>query len=376
MDPSPRILIIRLSALGDIIHALPLLAALRARFPKGHLGWIVEPAGAQLLEGHPLLDTLHVFPRQAWRESKLGALRGPLKDLLREVRAQHYDIAIDAQGLTKSAVWGWLARAPRRIGFAAGAGAGELAPLLANERVTPPPEARHVVERNLALLAPLGIARPEPIAFPVHLPPAALGKADEILADPDGRAAPLVIVNPGAGWATKIWPPDRLGQLARTLAETRACRVAVAWGPGEEPLAEAVLAAAGQGDAVNFKARILPPAPGVYALPPTRFVELGAVIARARLFVGGDTGPTHLAAALGVPTVAMMGPLDARRNGPYGAHCVTIQHATPRRAPLWRNHRRWCDPLTDLRLVTVEEVLAACLSALERFTPSLKETTQ
>jgi lipopolysaccharide heptosyltransferase I len=359
---APRILIVRLSALGDIVHTLPLLAALRERWPEATLGWLAEPGGAPLLEGHPLLDRLHVVPRRAWRENKWRALRGPYLDLLAELRAMRYDVAIEAQGLLKSALWGRLAGIPRRIGFA-GPEAREGTGLLATDRVRPPAAARHVVERNLALLAPLGIARPETIRFPVHLPEAARERAAQILGDP-ADAAPLAVLNPGAGWATKIWPVQRMGELARRLRDELGCRVALAWGPGEEELVRGVLAGAGVNGPVDFASETLPPGPGIAPLPPTRFMELGAVLARARLFVGGDTGPTHLAAALGVPAVSMMGPLDARRNGPFGPHCVTIQHAIPRPAPFWRNHRRWCDPRTDLNKVGVEEVLAACRKML------------
>jgi heptosyltransferase I len=268
-----------------------------------------------------------------------------------------------------------LARAPRRIGFR-GAESRELAGVLATERVRPAPDLHHIVRRNLALLAPLGISIPDTITFPVHLPEAARRKADAILGNLGGprktemdggnsTEAPLVIVNPGAGWTTKLWAAERFGQLARILAGRFGCRVAVAWGPGEEPLVQAAFAAAGCSEPIRFDIATVPDSPGIYPLPATRFMELGAVIARARLFVGGDTGPTHLAAALGVPTVSMMGPLDARRNGPFGEHCITIQHGVPRRAPCWRNHRRWCDPLTDLRHVSVEEVLEPCVQALE-----------
>ena len=146
------------------------------------------------------------------------------------------------------------------------------------------------------------------------------------------------------------------------MAERFGRRVLVAWGPAEIDLARAVLEAAGASSPGQLGKRSIPgSAPGVYALSPTSFAGLGAVLSRAALFVGGDTGPTHLAAALGVPTVSMMGPLDARRNGPFGAHCVTIQHAVPRKAPApGAITRRWCDPLTDLRGVTVDEVREAC----------------
>ena len=212
----------------------------------------------------------------------------------------------------------------------------------------------------MALLGPLGLDPLGPVEFHVHLGNPAGLAADVILGD---DSAPLAVLNPGAGWATKIWPPERYGELARRLA-ARGYRVAIAWGPGEQPLVLGALAAAGA-PASDFGHRALPPGPGLAALPATTFLELGAIIARARIYVGGDTGPTHLAAALGVPALCLMGPLDARRNGPFGAHARTLQHAVPRRAPFWRNHRRWCDPRTELGRMSVDEVTEAALRLLE-----------
>lgn len=359
---APRILIIRMSALGDIIHALPLLGCLRERYPDAHLGWLVEPLGAQLIEGHPLLDRVHVFPKKAWRAGKWAALRGPIRDFRRELRAERYDIAIDVQGLTKSAMWGLLGGIPRRIGFK-GPESRELAGVLATERIEPDRDRLHVVERNLCLLRGLGLEPPEAIHFPVHFPSEAHSHAVKILGD-TATAAPLVVMSLGAGWATKIWLAERFAALARQLVERGGVRVALAWGPGEQPLVQRALAELGQPPS-NFDEKIVPAAPGVYTLPGTTFVELGAVIARARLFVGGDTGPTHLAAALGVPTVSMMGPLDARRNGPLGDHCLTVQHAVPRKAPWGKNHKHWCDPRTRLDLIGVEEILTPCEAFLK-----------
>ncbi|MCE5229254.1 glycosyltransferase family 9 protein [bacterium] len=360
MDQAPRILILRLSALGDVVHALPVLAAIRRQWPGAHVGWLVEPLGRAILEGNPLIDRLHVVPKKAMKQNFFKALGGPLKELRNELVAERYDISIDIQGLTKSAAWGWLAGAERRIGFA-GAQSRELATVLNNERVAPPAEALHVIEKNLALLAPLGI-EPRPIEFPLHLPAAAHARAKEIV---EGSDVPVVMLNPGAGWETKKWPAERFGALAKALVERHQLRAVFSWGPGEECLVKTAMFAAGDGD-IDPLMKSLPKGPGIYALPKTSIPELAAVISRAKLFVGGDTGPTHIAAALGVPTVTMMGPLDARRNGPYGAHCVTIQHAIPKKAPFWRNHKYWCDPETDLGKVTVEEVLRAAEGMMKK----------
>lgn len=367
---APRILIMRLSALGDILHAMPLLAALRERWPGAHIGWLVEPGGAALVREHPLINAVHVVPKMELKAAPLRALRGPARDLVREIRAQAYDIAIDVQGLTKSAAWGWLAGIPRRFGLAR-PDSREVAPLLATELVAPRPDRLHVVERNLELLRPLGIEPPARATFPVHLSPAAQTRAGELLGD---DPTPLVLMTCGAGWATKRWPPDRFGRLARLLVDRHGCRVGLTWGPGEEPLVQQALEAAGGGTA-HFDAPALPAGPGVHALPGTTFMELGAAIARAQLFVGGDTGPTHFAAALGVPCVAMMGPLDACRNGPYGERSITIQHAVPRRPPRGVNHREWCDPATRMENITVEDVLEACEAQLVRHAPSIQSAS-
>lgn len=354
MNPQPeRYLIVRLSALGDIIHTLPVLAALRRARPEAEIDWLVEPLGAKLiLNGHPGIDCLFVVPKKEMKADIRAAWRGPMRELGEALRQRQYAVTIDGQGLTKSAFWAWRSGASRRVGFA-GRESRELATVLNNVRIRPPRHALHVIHRNLSLLKGLGIEPPDDPDFPVHIPPLAGARATEILGGP---GAMLAIVTPGAGWATKRWATGRFGELARRMATELGARVAVAWGPGEETLASELMAGAGASGEIT---ETFPPGPGVYRLPLTSFLEMGALIQRARLFVGGDTGPTHLAAALGTPTLSMMGPLDARRNGPLGLHCHTIQHAIPRRAPLWANHRQWCDPATSLDKITVEEMFAA-----------------
>lgn len=358
-----RILVIRLSALGDIIHTLPLLDALRRAYPAARVDWLSEPLGAKLLlDDHPMIDHLWVVPRREMKENFRRAWVGPMRKLRGQLREQHYDVTIDVQGLTKSAIWGWWSGASRRIGFA-GRESRELAGALNNVKVRPPEGCHHVVDRNLQLLRGLEIEPPKEIHFPVHLPAGAIRRADKILG---GDGAPLAVINPGAGWATKRWGAERFAALARRLVELHHMRVGIAWGPGEEALAEEVLAHAGEPEP-DYSRRDIPDEPGIYLLPATTMLELGAVIASAAIFIGGDTGPTHLAAALGVPTVSMMGPLDARRNGPYGDKAITIQHAIPRRAPWWANHRRWCDPSTRLDAISVDEVYDAVQTALGRW---------
>lgn len=365
-----RILIIRLSALGDILHALPMLAAIRKAKRDAHIGWLVEDRAASLLQGHPMIDALHVVPRKAMKAGKLKALAGPMRALRAELRAQRYDFAIDPQGLTKSALWARLSGARRRVGFR-GEDAKELSRFCYNTSVAPAPDEFHVIRRNLALLRPLGIENPA-VEFPLHLPKLAEQKAKLIWGTANAEA-PRVVINPGAGWPTKQWPAEEFGRLGQRLADECDARVVIAWGPGEEPLLKRALDAAaaapsrGGGSPLStghLQSTAIGPAPGVYPLPETAFVELGAVVKTASLFVGGDTGPTHLAAALGVPVVSPFGASDAKRNGPWGAASRVIQLSDPPCIPCWKTSCAYAEPLACLKRITLEQVAALCLEAL------------
>lgn len=366
---APRILIIRLSALGDILHALPVLAAIRRAKPQAHIGWIVQAGGAELVQGHPMLDRAHVIPRQAMKNMGATEKFGVLRKLRAEVRAEDYEIAIDLQGLAKSAVWGWLSSAKERVGFR-GEDARELSGLLYNRAISPPADARHVILKNLSLLQALGISNPA-VEFPVHFADVTKQRAQEIWGESDSGVM-RVIVNPGAGWVTKQWPAARYGELAARLAKERAARVAIAWGPGEETLVREAIAAADSGSASgppDFSSRMIPAAPGVYAMPATSFTELGATISLANLFVAGDTGPLHFAAALGVPSVGIFGASDPIRNGPWGEHTRVIQLTEPKCIPCWKTQCAWSEPLACLNGIAVDRILGECLKVL---TPEAK----
>ena len=207
---SPRILVVRLSAIGDVIHGLPILNALRAAYPKAHLGWVVSGKAGDLLEGHPALDELIRIPRR-WLRSPREAWA-----LRRRLKASRYEIALDLQGLTKSAMVARLSGAAIRIGFA-GIDGRELSGWLNNERVRA--TAAHVIDRNLELLQPLGIIEP---GVQFNLPESTIdaATADGIL-NQAGIHRPFAIINPGAGWPSKLWPTDRFAAVAGTLAAGR-----------------------------------------------------------------------------------------------------------------------------------------------------------
>jgi lipopolysaccharide heptosyltransferase I len=316
VSAEPRhVVLVRLSSVGDVVHGLPVAAALRARWPRCRLTWLAERREGVLLRGHPAIDTVIEIDTRGWRRrgpAGLGAGVAAVLALRRRARASGVDVAIDLQGLLKSAVLVAASGARRRIGFARRFCREPLSALFTNRRVTPPADARHVVEQNLALLEPLGIDAPE-VRFTLPVDAAAETKLAAFFAaaglEPRGRVALLV---PGAARPEKRWPPERFAALARALRPERIA-VVVVWGPGEEPVARAI--------AEDGGARLA---------PPTDLLELLALLRRAGVVVGGDTGPLHLAAAMNTPVVGLYGPTNPRRNGPYGQfdRCVSTFDTT------------------------------------------------
>lgn len=322
-----RILLVRTSALGDVVHCLPVLAALRRHRPGARIAWVVEEAMAPLLAHHPDLDRVIPVRLRPWRRAPLA------RDTRREVLATLAGLrdfrphaALDLMGNHKGALLARLSGAPRVLGLArpyrrepssalwigepvvpraaaqgrdarspavAARTAGEAAPGATD---TPGPPL-HAVDRALALLEPLGVPA-EPVELggdrllPTVGPPA------------DAVERPYAVLHPGAGWGNKVYPPRRWGEVARRLAADAGLETRVTGGPGEGDLAAAVV------DASGGAARAVPAA----GLP-----ALAGLLRGARLALGGDTGPLHLAHALGVPALMVHGPTDPLRHGPYGA---------------------------------------------------------
>lgn len=336
--PAPRsIVIVKLSAIGDVIHGIPVAVALKRSFPRATIGWAVEGRAADVLAGHPAVDHLFRLPR-GWARSP-----GAVWRLRRDLRAFRPDVTIDLQGLLKSALAAWLSGAPMRIAPAPPEGR-EHSWLLATHRVTP--SATHVIDRNTDLLAPLGISAAAQ-TFDMPRWPVSRQRIERWFAD-EGLAAAPVLVNPGAGWPSKLWPDERFAAVARGLAAGHGVPVVVTWaGPGERAAAERIVAAAGSA------ARLA---------PPTTLQDLGELCRRARLMISSDTGPLHLAAAVGTPCVGLFGPVPAARNGPYGAgHAVVEPPAALRPA--------WPDRKTDSRSmagIDAEAVLAAAGALVSR----------
>lgn len=303
-----RILIVKLGAIGDVIHTLPALAALRRAMPEAHLAWAVERGGAaRLLEGNPCLDELIELDMRGWRKSLTNVeTQTEIRQAMWRLRNGGFDLSLDFQGLMKSATVARLARIPRRIGFSKEALREPASALLLTERVKVD-DRRHVIQKNLQLAAHLGCDISGEYEFPLGLSPSERAFADAQAARLGGNFA---ILNPGGGWPTKLWATAGFAEIADRLYERHAIRSAVTVGPGEESMARAIVEGARTGAAVAVDATLK---------------QFFALAARARLFLGGDTGPMHLAAAARTPIVTIFGPTSAERNGPFDPRDVIVE---------------------------------------------------
>jgi lipopolysaccharide heptosyltransferase I len=288
-----RALVVRLGSLGDLVHTLPAVAAVRRSFPGAEIDWLVDGVHRPFLDLVPAVDSVVALggrSASAWLAAR------------RALRLRRYDVAIDFQGLIKSAVLARLSGAREVVGFERRALREPAAAVFYTRRVAAD-DRGHVIWKNLTLASAVG-ATSTTLEFPIG--PVESSAVAEVRARVPGAFA---IVNGGAAWPNKRWPAVRFGRLAAWLAERHALQSVVLWGPGEEALAGEIVAA-------SHGAAVL--------APLTSLADLVALARAARLFVSGDTGPTYVAAAVGTPVVALFGPTDPVRNGPWRAEDVTV----------------------------------------------------
>lgn len=303
-----RFLLIRLSAVGDVVNTLPTLTLLRRARPQATIGFAVEDRAQDLLLGHPLVDHVHVFPRRHWRELRgspatWGRLAQEVSAHVREVRGVGYQVAIDVQGNVKGGVHSYLSGAATRIGFARGH-EKELNHWLSTETVVPPADRPHRVDKFASLLEPLGITDSgRDWVFPSTVDADPL--VDAFLRGIGVEPGQMLLIHPGTSGkgAAKRWPVERYAELARRVCEDLARPVVVTWGPGEEELAREIAG-------VHERAFVGPRTGSL--------LELLSLVRSARVFLSADTGPMHLAAASGVSCVALFGPKDPAVYAPYG----------------------------------------------------------
>ena len=289
-----NILLVRLGALGDVVHAVPAAAALRRAYPDARIDWVVET------KHRAIVDLVTAIDRAIVVETATVA---GWTAAVRALRMTPYDLAIDLQGLLKSAVLARASGAARIVGFSIWHLREKTArPFYSDVHDA---DGAHVIAKNLRLLEAVGV-HDSAITFPiadVHSP------ALEALRAAIGGGTPFALVNPGAAWPNKRWPAARFGEVAAFLREACGLTPVVLWGPGEEELARSVVAASGG---------------GAVTAPPTSVADLVAFARAASLVVSGDTGPLHLAAAVGTPIVGLFGPTDPARNGPFAADEVAV----------------------------------------------------
>jgi heptosyltransferase-1 len=312
-----RLLIVRLSAMGDVIHTLPAVHALRNAFPHARIGWLIEGRWAELLcapgsaprgersAARPLVDEIHTVNLKAWGKSLLSvSTLQRVATVWNDVREAHYDVAVDLQGALRSAV---LARwSGARLVYGAAEARESPASMWYTRKTVG--RGRHVIEQNVSVAEGVIGHRVKVPAVEFPRNPSSESRVEQRLGELG--TGDFAILNPGAGWGAKRWPAERYGAVARGLEE-EGLRSIINYGPGEEELARTVERASG-GAAFAMKFTI---------------TELIALTRRARLFVGGDTGPLHLAAALRVPVVGIYGPTDPARNGPYGECSVVLRNS-------------------------------------------------
>jgi heptosyltransferase-1 len=354
-QPNLRLLVVRLGAMGDILHALPAVTALRLAHPAWHIGWVVEPRWQALLKAEigdrtteiairdgampardsamPVVDRLHFASTRAWKRRPFTvATAAEINALRRELREERYDAVVDLQGAIRSAAIVRLAGCPRRIGEARPR--EWPAQWLFTERVRT--RGAHVIEQDVELASAVAGEALTPAQPLLPFDPVAEKWCDEWLAASfAAEARPIALIAPGAGWGAKRWPPERYAVVAEGLKQ-RGFHVLANSGPGEEHLAATIVAG---GAAVTLT---------------TTLPQLIAVMRRVALCIAGDTGPLHLACALGRPVVGIYGPTDPTRNGPYGALARVLRSPGSR-----RDHKRRAAPDPGLLTIAPEDVLRA-----------------
>jgi lipopolysaccharide heptosyltransferase I len=321
-----RFLIVRLGSLGDLVHMLPAVAAIRRAHPDAEIDWLVDGVHADFLALVPVIT--RVIPLG-------GRTAGAWIAARRVLAARRYDIALDFQGLVKSAALARLSGARRVIGFNARALRERLASVFYTEQVDVP-DGRHVVYKNLALSAVVG-AHADALEFPlapVESPALAVLRAAGV--------ERFALINPGGAWPNKRWPPERFGAIAQVISARHQLRSVVVWGPGERGLAEAVVAASGEAATIA---------------PPTGLADLVALSRAAALIVSGDTGPLHIALAVGTAAVALFGPTDPARNGPWRTEDIALSRYGACQCHYQRACRRGASPCLDE--ISIDDVTEA-----------------
>jgi heptosyltransferase I len=332
--PELRFLIVRLGSLGDIVHTFPAVAGLRESFPNSGIVWLTHPRWQFLVESSSLASQVWTVETRSWSS---------LRAAIDRVRETEWTASIDYQGLWKSAALPFLGGVKRRIGFSSATIREFAVPLLYTDRVRS--AARHIADQNGELSVQAG-AQSSVAAYSLRASAAEESTATQFLRD-----APIdryIVLSPGGGWRSKCWPPERFGALCGKIRSELGLRCIVNYGPGEKELAAAVRAASGVANPLLYDGELGP---------------LMGVLCRALCIVAGDTGPLHLAVALGTPAVALFGPTDPARNGPYrqvdSGTGSSAEDIVLRAQGVTTTHRRGDQPHPSMLAIEVDAVFDA-----------------
>ncbi len=344
MNTSPKILIIRLSSLGDILHALPAFAGLRASFPEARIDWLVAGQCKLLLSAVRGIDTVHVLgstppqPRSRYRYSGRQVW-----NTIRNMRARQYDFSIDFQGLLKTAFLGFVSGSEMRLGFSKDLVREPPAHWFYHRTLAKPQKQVHVLALN-QMLAGLTGAQAASTSCEFHVAEDDQRTIDSLLNK--NQLRDFVVINPGGGWATKRWSPERYGILAERIQAELGLPVVVTTGPGEDMFYRTIAAQCSGHAPLHF---------------PVSFLQLIPLLRKTRLLIGGDTGPFHLACALGTATVGIFGPTSPVRNGPWREGDEVVVHTLP----CSYCYGRTCGTNNECMDIPVDEVFSAVIRRIE-----------
>jgi lipopolysaccharide heptosyltransferase I len=309
-----KILLIRLSAIGDVIHALPVAKATRERYPKAEITWIVEDKAKDLVIGNPNIDNIIILPKKEWKrefKDKKWLTLKKARSFFKELQKHQFDIALDVHGLFKSALTAYLSGAKKRVGPANGR---EGSTLFYHQKVNLPTEEIHQIDRNLQIAQGIDV-QADDVSFDIILLPEEKRRVAQILEElgiEDKRV--LVTINPYTSWSSKNWLNQRWAEVADNLIKNLNCEVIFTGGPADRAGVNEII------DLMKERSHNL--------AGRTNLKELAGIYDRADLFIGCDTGPMHLAAAMGTSVIALFGPTNPKTHGPYGDNNIVLRGDT------------------------------------------------
>ncbi len=349
-----NILIVKTSAIGDVTHTMPALSCLRKHFPEAHITWLVEEAASDLITGHRAVDRVLVSKRQKWvKEFKSGAWLSVIKKVrvfAKELQGREYDLVIDFQGLLKSGIWVWLSRGKKRVGFGKGMQHSECSYFFLNKKVPAVDMEIHALDRELLLLQAIGVPCKE-IKYDFPITPLHQQKVGLLLdcAGFQKNKQQLIAINPQTTWETKLWYNDRFAELADKLA-AKGVFIVFTGGIADKKVITGIQ------ERMSHKSLDL--------TGKSSLIELAALYQEADLVISTDTGPMHIAAAVGTPIVALFGPTAPWRTGPHGEGHQVLRRELPcspcfKRQCLLAKEKKKC-----MEAITVGQVVDAALAKL------------